>query len=874
MTRRRIKGLFPPSAGGVAVTGIAVVALTAGVLAFGARDAYPTTQVVQPSGLAWVASDQIGSLTLLDGVAGQPVVDVPVARADGDPLLAGQSGTTGFALDQATGRLTRIDGSTYATSATQNPPAGTGSGADTELLTGTHTAYVVDGSGHTVSVYDLATLRLLSGPTAFTGHSSHYTAVVDSSDRLWVLDQGTGRLGWFSTAADGRAPGTFAAGAALVLAGGEPVVADAKARSAALIAPDGSVRTRLELGINSGSGSGVRVTGAPAQRSVLVTDSTLGVYQVCDLDLGMCGVPRHAAFAGDALGPAVTADGRVFVSDYSTGTVWVLDPGGTAAPVHTGALTTAGPFDLFDSNGLVFYNDPHSARAGTIAADGTPRPIAKYSTAAAPGTSRASGAPSTSASPTGTVAAPTASTPPTQTAPTLSTLTPVRPSSSGAGPSLTPSPSPDPTPTGPGGSTPSCSSASPSPASSPLSSDQGGIALRNSDRSVQNLLPGEKGREPWSPTKTQIVVAVIGALGAIAAAVIPILIVHYSDQAPSPSNSTAPLAGHTSSPAASPLAPASGGPIPTTPEAVIQDPGGTGVYGVAFTSNSTFATGDSNGSAYLWSIGNGTSTKTLPDQSGQAIFGIAYGPHGNILAANTSNAPHYTTGSVVLWDATSGKYTTTLKNPGTGGVGSPVAFSPDGKTLAASDANGGIYLWSTANDKPAGTLNGASTEPNYEIAYSPATGYLAAANGNGTAYLWNTQTESIVTSFPDPDSQGVRSIAFSPDGSLLATGDDNGNVYLWNVADHTRVTLPGLNGGKVESIAFSPRVGALAATLNNDNAKKSEFCVWNTAGKLLATRTDSGSTGGTKVAFSPDGNLLVVGDTNDSTYIWNVAGLN
>jgi WD40 repeat protein len=160
------------------------------------------------------------------------------------------------------------------------------------------------------------------------------------------------------------------------------------------------------------------------------------------------------------------------------------------------------------------------------------------------------------------------------------------------------------------------------------------------------------------------------------------------------------------------------------------------------------------------------------------------------------------------------------------------------------------------------------------VAYSPKTGYLAVADGNGKTYLWNTQDFTIVESFPDPDSQGLDSLAFSADGSLLATGDGNGNVYLWNVANDSLIaTLYGLKGATVNSIGFSPRGGVLAATLNNKTTHTFEFCVWNTAGKILDVRQDPDSTGGTQIIFSPDGNTLAVGDGNNYTYIWDASGL-
>ncbi len=50
-------------------------------------------------------------------------------------------------------------------------------------------------------------------------------------------------------------------------------------------------------------------------------------------------------------------------------------------------------------------------------------------------------------------------------------------------------------------------------------------------------------------------------------------------------------------------------------------------------------------------------------------------------------------------------------------------------------ADGRIYLWNTATDKPVGTLTDPGSQADLGIAFSPATGFLAAADGNGTTFL-------------------------------------------------------------------------------------------------------------------------------------------
>lgn len=316
----------------------------------------------------------------------------------------------------------------------------------------------------------------------------------------------------------------------------------------------------------------------------------------------------------------------------------------------------------------------------------------------------------------------------------------------------------------------------------------------------------------------------------------------------------------------------SGVPVPVNPAITLTDPMGTGANSVVFTPDGRLVVGDLNGSSYLWDVNDAQVTATLSDVSGQGIFGISYSPHGTIIAASTDNNPTYSKGSVVLWNASTGKLIATLIDPQGQGVGSPVAISPDGGTLAAADSNGGIYLWNTATDELTGVLHDPYYPRDYGLAFSPTSGFLAAADQDGAVFVWDTQHSSIVTTFQDPQSKGVISVAFSPDGATLATGDTNGNLYLWNVATGALMsTLTGEKGGTFWSIAFSPGEKILAATDNDTKGKNFQICVWDTKGKLLATFHNPDSYGATRLAFSPDGRFLAVGDENAHTYLWSIA---
>jgi WD40 repeat protein len=115
-----------------------------------------------------------------------------------------------------------------------------------------------------------------------------------------------------------------------------------------------------------------------------------------------------------------------------------------------------------------------------------------------------------------------------------------------------------------------------------------------------------------------------------------------------------------------------------------------------------------------------------------------------------------------------------------------VAFSPDGKTLAAGGARYTIILWNVSTHLPIAKLPiPNSLTPGSEvmsnIVFSPNGVALAAGYTDGPIILWNVATHQPIGQ-PLKFDRAFR-LAFSPDGKTLAAAEQGNNVILLNVAN-------------------------------------------------------------------------------------------
>ena len=195
---------------------------------------------------------------------------------------------------------------------------------------------------------------------------------------------------------------------------------------------------------------------------------------------------------------------------------------------------------------------------------------------------------------------------------------------------------------------------------------------------------------------------------------------------------------------------------------------------------------------------------------------------------------------------------------------SAVAFSPNGKILAASDENGKICLWRDFGEGEQLSTCLGHIDWVRAIAFSPNGSTLCSAGTDQNVKLWDVNTGKCLKTLTE-HPEGVRSVAFSPQGEIIASGSDDRAVRLWNISDNKCYKMLQEHTDSVLSVVFSPKDKILASASSDKTVK-----LWNfRTGECLKTlqgHTSSVSS----IAFNPEGKTLVSGGDDQTVKLWNI----
>lgn len=150
-----------------------------------------------------------------------------------------------------------------------------------------------------------------------------------------------------------------------------------------------------------------------------------------------------------------------------------------------------------------------------------------------------------------------------------------------------------------------------------------------------------------------------------------------------------------------------------------------------------------------------------------------------------------------------------------------------------------------------GTLSDYATA----IAWSPDGKTLAASSAAGEVVLYQETGIFQATPLQAGNGHSVSSLAFSHDGQFLATGGQNGQLNIWRVqaASPDLIATVKNSSAWIDRMAWSPTQNQLAFSLGK------YVQIWDAALDDIATTLNFDTSSALDITWHPDGQRLTVG---------------
>jgi WD40 repeat protein len=199
-----------------------------------------------------------------------------------------------------------------------------------------------------------------------------------------------------------------------------------------------------------------------------------------------------------------------------------------------------------------------------------------------------------------------------------------------------------------------------------------------------------------------------------------------------------------------------------------------------------------------------------------------------------------------------------------------LAFSPDGKVLAAGTGSAGdsvIRLWDAATGTDLGRLDGHRGQIS-DLVFWPDGQLLASASEDHTIRLWGVAGQRPLAILRGHRSR-VRSLALLPDGVTLLSAGTDGAVLAWDTREMRRDRLQFALSQPVRAWCFAPDSRSVL-TLNPDGRLSRWHGSHFEAEEVLA-ETGQPQSPTSFAQFSDDGRLVAITTRQGSIVVWDVA---
>jgi WD40 repeat protein len=298
----------------------------------------------------------------------------------------------------------------------------------------------------------------------------------------------------------------------------------------------------------------------------------------------------------------------------------------------------------------------------------------------------------------------------------------------------------------------------------------------------------------------------------------------------------------------------------------------------------------------MWNASEKRDTNVRREHTAHAICG-RFHPSGNWLVTVAGKADE-----LFIWDAHTGKRIEALVAGHHNQWVSNCAFSPDGRELATSGADGLIRVWDFGQRTVRREIV-ASNRALFTTTYSRDGSEIITGDENGELHVFRCSTgqrrchvrigTSAITSLAvSPDGRtlaagvgkaialidyptcdvrksfgpcAVGQLAYSPDGELIAVGGEaSRDIVVFSTDGEEQYRLPHTCG--ISGLSFSPD-GRLLATWGQDN----EFWIWDVERRQLRAEMKGHDFWLSRVEFSPDGNTIATWGLDGTVRWWRAA---
>ena len=191
-------------------------------------------------------------------------------------------------------------------------------------------------------------------------------------------------------------------------------------------------------------------------------------------------------------------------------------------------------------------------------------------------------------------------------------------------------------------------------------------------------------------------------------------------------------------------------------------------------------TGSSDRVASIWDLATGRELRVVRAAAGNPAdgldFPVAFSPNGTRLV---------TADPVTLWDTATGEKLRKFPVQRFGG-NHAAAVSPDGRLVAAgwdeADGRGAsVRLYEADGGKVVATLRGLPDGSASALAFSPDGKTLAAGGMGARVVLWEVASGAEVVAPAGHVGWGVLAVCFTPDGRRLVTAGTDTTALVWDL---------------------------------------------------------------------------------------------